>query len=190
MHQGKKTLLLLLTVFLLPVILGTGMFLAKDKLGIASGQVNYGMLVTPAKPTHANGLEEDGKAVKVEDILHRKWTMVFLSGDGCDQFCQQRLLLMKNVRLLLNEDMRRIRTVMVTPDKAVADSFTRDYPDLIIMEAAKGGPFYQQFPNQQDAPIYLVDPLGNLMMFYPQASPDAKLMIKDLKRLLKYSHVG
>jgi hypothetical protein len=39
------------------------------------------------------------------------------------------------------------------------------------------------------ARIYLVDPLGNLMLSYaPDANP--KGMLDDLKRLLRLSHVG
>jgi hypothetical protein len=37
--------------------------------------------------------------------------------------------------------------------------------------------------------IYIVDPLGNLMMSYAPGA-DAKGMLEDLKRLLKLSHVG
>jgi hypothetical protein len=37
--------------------------------------------------------------------------------------------------------------------------------------------------------IYLVDPLGNLMMRFPR-DPDPKLMMKDLSRLLKASQIG
>jgi hypothetical protein len=37
--------------------------------------------------------------------------------------------------------------------------------------------------------IYLVDPLGNLMMSYP-GDADATGMKKDLQRLLKVSQIG
>ena len=38
-------------------------------------------------------------------------------------------------------------------------------------------------------PIYLIDPLGNLMMSYaPDAKP--KGMLEDMKRLLRLSHIG
>ncbi len=37
--------------------------------------------------------------------------------------------------------------------------------------------------------VYLVDPLGNLLMSYvPGAPPEG--MIKDLERLLRLSHIG
>ena len=37
--------------------------------------------------------------------------------------------------------------------------------------------------------IYIVDPLGNLMMYYPPGA-DPGGMHKDLKKLLKYSKIG
>jgi hypothetical protein len=37
--------------------------------------------------------------------------------------------------------------------------------------------------------VYLVDPLGNLMMRYPEGA-DGKRMLKDLRRLLKVSQIG
>ena len=37
--------------------------------------------------------------------------------------------------------------------------------------------------------IYLVDPLGNLMMRFPR-DPDPSKMLNDLKRLLRLSQIG
>ena len=37
--------------------------------------------------------------------------------------------------------------------------------------------------------IYLIDPLGNLMMRFPKDADPAR-MVKDLKRLLKISRIG
>jgi hypothetical protein len=44
----------------------------------------------------------------------------------------------------------------------------------------------KDFPGDPASHIYLVDPLGNLMMRFPH-EPDPSRMIKDLQRLLKYS---
>jgi hypothetical protein len=46
----------------------------------------------------------------------------------------------------------------------------------------------QAFPAARSH-IFLVDPAGNVMMRFPE-SPDARRMIKDLARLLKYSRSG
>ncbi|MDF3010766.1 MAG: hypothetical protein K0S03_1562, partial [Burkholderiales bacterium] len=37
--------------------------------------------------------------------------------------------------------------------------------------------------------IYLVDPLGNLMLRFPR-EPDPSRIIRDLQRLLRYSRIG
>jgi len=46
-----------------------------------------------------------------------------------------------------------------------------------------------QFPGNVVEHIYLVDPLGNLMLRFPP-DPDPSRMIKDLERLLRYSRIG
>jgi hypothetical protein len=48
-----------------------------------------------------------------------------------------------------------------------------------------------QFPAAQDRAehIYMVDPLGNLMLRFP-AQVDPKRMMKDLRLLLKASQIG
>ena len=38
--------------------------------------------------------------------------------------------------------------------------------------------------------IYLIDPIGNIMLYYEPQNIDIRLVIKDLKRLFKYSRIG
>jgi hypothetical protein len=56
---------------------------------------------------------------------------------------------------------------------------------------AAGTKLLKEFPALRAAAdhIYVVDPLGNLMLRFPR-DPDARRMIKDLSRLLKASQVG
>ena len=67
---------------------------------------------------------------------------------------------------------------------------------IALVAALEGGhiarastEFERVFPGSVGEHIYLVDPLGNLMMRYP-AEPDPSRVIKDLERLLKYSGFG
>jgi hypothetical protein len=55
---------------------------------------------------------------------------------------------------------------------------------------AAGNELLKLFPAPHAAAdhIYLVDPLGNLMMRYPRDA-DPRRMVKDLARLLKHSKV-
>jgi hypothetical protein len=50
-------------------------------------------------------------------------------------------------------------------------------------------PQYGSIPVEEAGRIYIVDPLGNLMMSYaPDAPP--KALLQDLRKLLKLSHIG
>jgi hypothetical protein len=38
--------------------------------------------------------------------------------------------------------------------------------------------------------IFLIDPIGNFMLYYNSKDINIKFVLKDLKRLLKYSRIG
>ena len=191
MDAGKKSLLTLLAIFLAPVVLGTIFFFNLDNLGISKGSVNYGTLIQPAFPARVDGLMKDSLPAPKEQSLSKKWTMLYIETGRCKQFCLDRLLLMKRVRLLMNEQMRRVRTVFVSNKEVTSHINKEDNKDLVTAQVElPTSPFLKQFPKLEQKPIYLLDPLGNLMMYYPQDKPNAKKMIKDLKKLLKYSRLG
>jgi hypothetical protein len=59
-----------------------------------------------------------------------------------------------------------------------------NYGELIAPRPLQGPAFKAPLRH-----IYVVDPLGNLMMRYPE-DPDPGRVIKDLERLLKLSRIG
>ncbi|HHL19173.1 MAG TPA: hypothetical protein ENJ33_05515 [Thiothrix sp.] len=168
----------------------------KERLGMGSKTVNYGTLIRPAKPTETLDLLQKNKPANAKEVLQGKWTLLQISPTKCDELCQEHLLLIKRVRILMNEHMRRIRTVLVTENgEADATAMQTNYPDLILTHTnTEKSKFIAQFEQTnietKASTIYLIDPLGNLMMVYPQAEPNVKRIIKDLKRLLKYSRLG
>lgn len=194
MNSSKRALLIIVASFLVPVLLGSLAYIYRDNLGMGTKTVNYGTLIQPARPTEPLDLQQDDKAADAKEVLQGKWTLLQIAPPECSQLCQDHLLLMKRVRLLMNDKMRRIRTVLVTHNgQADNASMKEKYPDLVLTNTNSAtSTFVQQFEphDMSSAAIYLLDPLGNLMMVYPQADPDAKKIIKDLKRLLKYSRLG
>lgn len=191
MDSSKKTLLVLLAAFVAPILLGTFFFYNMEDLGMSRGTVNYGTLVQPATPLKIDGLMQSSEAALPENTLTKKWTLIFIAQNKCNQFCQDRLLLIKRVRILMNEHMRRVRTLMISNSPTLDVSIKEKNKDLVHAYIHPDNSYFiKQFPDLEKSPVYLVDPLGNLMMYYPQENPDAKKMIKDLKRLLKYSHLG
>ena len=192
MTSEKKTLLLMIFVFVAPIVIGTIMFLNADNLKMGAATVNYGKLINPPVSISVAGLKVNDKAADPETTAREKWTLLYLAPDNCDDKCSARIDLLKRLRLLTNEKMRRIRTVAVfsqAPENAEKLAF--DNPDLVIsVKDGTAEAFLSQFPHQEESPVYVIDPLGNLMMYYAGDMPDIKRMLKDFKRILKYSHIG
>lgn len=191
MKSGQKNFLMMVAVFLIPVILGTLLFFNLERVGFEKGSTNYGTLVHPAKPAVMADLQQGNhKAVK-EQTVAKSWTMTYIETDTCDQVCLDKLTLIKKVRLLTNEKMRRVRTLFVTKKSIESNIDKKQYKDMVFSNVSDiDSKFVKQFPARETKPIYLIDPYGNIMMYYPQQDLNAKKIIKDINRLLKYSQLG
>jgi hypothetical protein len=103
---------------------------------------------------------------------------------------------MRQIRVGQGEDRERIVPVWLIQDRGdVDDRLAAAYnePMRACVSCAWTGP---RSPNgcrrgwrRAEDTIYLVDPLGNLMMRWPK-DPDPKKISGDLKKLLKYSRIG
>ena len=121
----------------------------------------------------------------------------------CAELCRARLYDTRQVRLALDRDMKRVQRVWIADSGCCDAQFLREqHADLItIRVSAAAAPLLALLPRADtssaadaaSAPkgprVYLVDPLGNLMMFYA-ADAKPKGMLQDLKRLLRLSSVG
>lgn len=154
-----------------PFILGTAAYLLRWTPGTAA---NYGELLQP-RPLAAPALAP----------LRGRWVLVAFDAAACDAYCEQKLYFMRQVRRAQGEGAKRIERVW-----GVRDGGT---PRPELLAAIEGTRLVQlpagEFPGNPADHIYLVDPLGNLMMRFPR-DPDPSRMIKDLQRLMKYSRFG
>jgi hypothetical protein len=100
---------------------------------------------------------------------------------------------MRQTRLLLNKDMARVeRIFLATSNCCDRELLNREHPGLLLLDAT--GPaaraLLQVFPEgQRPQSLFIVDPLGNLMMRY-DVQQDPKGLLTDLKKLLSLSHIG
>ena len=75
--------------------------------------------------------------------------------------------------------------------------FAQEHPDLLVLRLqgpdatrlVEPIPAYADGPVGDSGRVYLVDPLGNLLMSYPASAPD-KALLTDVKKLLRLSHIG
>lgn len=182
----RRKLLALVGVFLLPVVAA---WLAYWGMRPA-GHANYGDLLEARLLRQTAGRLPDGRPYNLE-ALRGKWVMVHVGNARCDADCVRQLYLMRQVRIIQGKEQSRIERLWVVTDSGIPDGMLmREHPGLRVWHPAEAA-FVGQFPAAQNraAHIYLVDPLGNLMLRFPM-QPDAKGMMKDLKLLLKASQVG
>lgn len=137
---------------------------------------NYGELIAPRALSAPPFME-----------LRGRWVLVTFDTAACDAYCEKKLYFMRQLRKAQGKDETRIeRLWLVTdalaprPELAAAIEGTRIAPAANLTQA---------FPGNALEHIYLVDPVGNLMLRFPR-DPDPSRMLKDLQRLLKYSRIG
>jgi hypothetical protein len=159
-----------------------------------SGRINYGELVENAiVPTGALAVANAGAGTKPFDFaqVRGKWVFVTVDSGACDAYCQNKLWKMRQVRLTQGKSLERIERVWLVDDtRAVAADLLKAF-DGTWIAGAQGAAILKALPyrDAQRDHIYLVDPLGNVVLRYPRDA-DPSRMKKDLVRLLRVSRIG
>ena len=174
--RGRVKLALLLALFALPLFAAWAAYVSGWMSGNAA---NYGTLLQPRLLEHPALV-----------ALRGKWVLVSLDATACDARCEQKLYYMRQIRRAQGRQMNRVeRLWIVTTPAAPAPALLAAIEGTHI--ARGDAKLAATFPAER-APsehIYLVDPLGNLMLRYPR-DPIPSKIVKDLERLLKYSGFG
>ncbi len=161
---------------------------------------NYGTLLSPQRPMPAASelrlTTLDGKPFDLES-LKGKWLLVAADGAACPESCARKLFITRNSHASQGKNVDRLARVwFITDDAVVPDKVLEAYkgtvmvrvdPDqlarfLLARDTAAGRPGLQD-------PIWVIDPLGNLMMQYP-AEADGVRVRKDISKLVYNSRIG
>lgn len=157
------------------------------------GRRNYGELVTPQRPLPAIAtIDLSGKPSELT-ALKKQWLLISVASASCDATCQQRLYFQRQLRESLGKEKVRVDWVWLVTDASAID--VRLKPALIEATVLRVSPeaLTQWLPpasNQRlEDHLYVVDPLGNLMMRFPanMDAPGAAKAKRDLDRLLRAS---
>jgi hypothetical protein len=178
--RNLRTLAALAGLFLLPLVAAFWMYYATAWR--PAGRVNHGELITPARPLPAAG-----------QLFHGKWSLVYIGDGQCDADCRKALYVTRQVRLSLNNEMKRVERVFLASSSCCDREFlAHEHPGLEVVDANGSATeaLLQVFPaEQRRESVFVVDPLGNLMMRY-DVRQDPKGLLTDLKKLLTLSHIG
>jgi peroxiredoxin len=155
---------------------------------------NYGTLIDQrAHPVPALATTTlDGKPAALEQFKG-KWVMLMAAPGACEEACRKQLFAMRQLRLMQGKEMERIERVWLITDKEPLDTMViREY-DGTHMLRADAGVVANWLPADPGTSvsdhIYMIDPLGHLMMRFPK-DPEPRKVHKDIYKLLKASSVG
>ena len=178
--KGRRTLLLLVAVTIAPVIASYSMyyFFPRDQ------RTNYGELLAMAAPPLAG--VRDGKPFELAQ-MRGKWVLAIAAPGACDAGCQQALYATRQARTIQGREKERVQRVwLVTDDVAPDMALLQQHPDLAIARVPREA--LAGLPAGIDH-LYLIDPLGNLVLAFPR-DPDIRKVAKDIERVLKASRIG
>jgi cytochrome oxidase Cu insertion factor (SCO1/SenC/PrrC family) len=196
--RSRASLLIIFGMFAAPVVLAWLLFFGFPEW-VPTTTSNHGTLIKPIRPLPTFRLQSlSGDAVDAS-FLKGKWTFIYLHEGACDNNCVQQLYKVRQVRLTQGKNLDRLQRLMLWEaggvDEARRDELQQHFPGQVTAILPDGdSQLLGVFDVDGRAPlsqerIYLVDPLGNLMMLYEPGS-EPRGMIKDLERLLKYSGLG
>jgi len=196
-RSGRRRLLALAALFFVPLAVAFWMYYAPGGWR-PSGDASRGDLIDPARPLPELAVATMDGPPTGAAFLRGRWTMLYV-GDGlCDDRCRKALYLTRQTRIALNKDMDRVQRVFLVTDRCCDRAFlAQEHPDLVVarVDDATSARLLEPFPTYDGVSvaaagrIYLVDPLGNLLMSYAPAAPE-KALLTDVKKLLRLSHIG
>lgn len=159
-----------------------------------TGRTNYGALLDPRQyPIPALGVTTlDGKPTSLE-AYKGKWIMLQTGNGACLDACRKQLFAMRQLRLMQGKDMERLERVWLITDAEPLDTtLMREFEGtrmLRVQPEALARWLPVEAGGNASEHMYLIDPLGNLMMRFPKDADPAKVK-KDIAKLLKASAIG
>lgn len=194
-RRNLRTIGLLAAIFFLPLIASFAMYYGGSWRPAAS--TAHGELYHPARPLPKAELRHADGSVAPIDVFADKWTLVYVGNGTCDEACADSLYFMRQTRLSLNQEMTRVARVFFgTGECCSFEAAEKKHPGLVtgVVTIDAAGPNASElvaaFPTtEREHSLFVVDPLGNLVMRY-DARDTPKGLLDDLKKLLKLSHIG
>lgn len=183
--SNRRKFLLLLALMCAPVVISYSLYFLEYR----PESKHYGDLIPIVKVNGAGTNQSDNTILRMKD-LHGKWILVTIDSGYCDEACQEKLYFMRQVRLVQGKEKHRIERLWLINDNAIPDAeLVKQYEGTLFVNAKDSEILgFIETRESQTKHIYLIDPIGNLMMRFPE-SVDGTKMGHDIKRLLHVSQL-
>ena len=194
--RNRWQLILLVLLFAAPVVLAVSLYYG----GWRSSPKAKGDLIDPAQAIGDVDLRTlDGRAMRFS-ALKGKWSLVYFGPADCRDDCRRALLILRQTHIAQHKNSPRVQRVFILLDERGLDRLSpvlNDYQPVTVLRGDRGAierlvaqfAFAGRPRPAGEARIYVVDPLGNLVLHYGPELPPGSIN-KDLYRLLRVSRIG
>ncbi|GAB55373.1 hypothetical protein GPUN_1249 [Glaciecola punicea ACAM 611] len=181
--KNKRSLLLLIAVFVLPVIFA---FMALKLDWFNQAVTNRGELLQP--------VIEASSLVNESDT---KWHLLYIIPDICDLACDNALYAVKQIFMATGKHADRVNALFIYSDTSSAEAVAKAkaFTSADVLNKSNEN-VSEVFKNTDINAIFISDTLHNVVLRYPvttdkeQAIMDSRDILADLKKLLKLSRIG
>jgi hypothetical protein len=155
------------------------------------GRTNYGTLLNPQRPMPEVSVTDLTGQAKPLKRIKDQWLLVQAAPAACDAVCEKNLYVQRQVRESLGREKDRMDWAWIITDDAPLREALKPAAAQATVVRMDAGVVKQWLPPESGRSVsdhlYVVDPLGNLMMRFPPDA-DPKRMRKDLDRLMRASN--
>ena len=189
-RNGRIKMLLVLLICAAPVIASYFTYFVIRP----EGRTNYGTLVLPTRslPAALNLRTLDGQP-QTAAALKGQWLLVAVGPSTCDEACDKRLFVQRQLREMMGRDRDRVDRVWLITDGQPpapalrASAETAPALTMLLADPAAVATWLQPEAGQAvEDHLYIVDPMGEWMMRMP-ADADPSRVKRDLRKLLRAS---
>ncbi|CAA9891772.1 conserved hypothetical protein [Candidatus Methylobacter favarea] len=196
-NQQKKNRLLILGIFgmsIIPFLIAWGI---RQNPEILTGRTNKGQLITPPVPTERNDLTgfDQFSADNMAELFGHWLIVNVITDTDCNDKCQEAIYKTRQLQLMMSKDLTRTRRIVLIfkeVDPEIADHWWPE--DRFLLKVKPSDALVEKITEIRqgaipDGMLFLMDPLGNLMMQYESGFDPYKVK-SDLTHLLRVSQIG
>jgi hypothetical protein len=207
-RRNRKPLIIMAILFLLPAAAASIVYKFFPELVHSMATSNNGTFVVPVRKIDMSGLKTLAGKPLSDKVFRDKWTYLYIDSSRCDDVCRLSLYNTHQVREAQGKNIARLQRILVLTDtgnlKTLQSKLTKYHPRMLVavIDAKHKAAFLKQFTVKKKTAMqarrtYIVDPIGQLMMFYePEKKIDFKKavrgieMLQDMKKLMHNSRAG
>lgn len=201
--RSKTPLIIIMLMSLAPVLAALLVYFNPELR--PTGSRNYGALIEPQRPIPSVKdlplTTLDGQPFDLNS-LKGKWIIAAADGAECPESCARKLFILRNSHASQGKHVERLARIwFITDDAPVSEKVLEAYKGAVMVRVdpvilqkfllgnAPSGLTPTQARLDLAPPMWVIDPLGNLILQYPAAA-DPELFRKELRQLLQNSRVG